>query len=564
MRKRVFLLALLFLFLLAIPVVFAEPEEESKQDEPEAEDVLDGAAKRAGLKPMGDGYYTANDLAIHFPEERLKRVEKSGYPIAYNDYYPSQYTLELVLDDAYWWELGDQAANTGHYFAHQVINALWQNLLVFNFGAINFVENAYSLDIVDSFATAIGKAVKYIAGFSSNGLGDEGLWGELGVVMIALAGAWAAYMFMVKRAATRAGAGLIWTIVVMVLAFAYFANASKVMRYVNDVSSELSSEVLTIGLDMTPDQPMTLEEEVKSLKGIEDPPREYPEEAASFVIADRLYKLLIYEPYLMLQYGKTSKDIDKARADAILKHKVGSEARAEAVKEEVEKYNNHMMTTSGTFERFSIVLLLWITHIIFGVCLLVIAGAVILFQMLFVILSLFAPFALLLALMPAWNYVAVNWFKRWIGALAMKLVVSIFLSLILAVSQVLYQTARPEEYGYAMTITLQLILVIGIIWQRKYLLNVLKAPLRGLEQSIPGEAPGSFRQGAKRVVQTVYRNKRWNDLKRATKPYFPPSPADGKGATRTGKGTYAVVDHGDGAQTLHVRLYPGQGPKTKK
>src|SRR5690606_34001579 len=163
------------------------------------------------------------------------------------------------------------------------------------------------------------------------------------------------------------------------------------------------------------------------------------------VIADRLYKLLIYEPYLMLQYGKTSKDIDKARADAILKHKVGSEARAEAVKEEVEKYNNHMMTTSGTFERFSIVLLLWITHIIFGVCLLVIAGAVILFQMLFVILSLFAPFALLLALMPAWNYVAVNWFKRWIGALAMKLVVSIFLSLILAVSQVLYQTARPEE-----------------------------------------------------------------------------------------------------------------------
>src|SRR5690606_35587246 len=140
-------------------------------------------------------------------------------------------------------------------------------------------ENAYSLDLVDSLAKQIEKVVQNISGFSSNGLGDQGLWGELGVVLISLAGAWAAYMAFVKRAATRATAGLIWTIVVIVLAFAYFANTAKVMRYVNDISSDLSSQILTIGMDLTPSQPLTLEEEVKDLKGIKDPPREYPKEA---------------------------------------------------------------------------------------------------------------------------------------------------------------------------------------------------------------------------------------------------------------------------------------------
>ena len=156
-------------------------------------------------------------------------------------------------------------------------------------------------------------------------------------------------------------------------------------------------------------------------------------------------------------------------------------------------------------------------------CVLVVSGAILVYQMVFMILSLFAPFALLLALMPAWNFVAINWFKRWIGALAMKLVVSIFLSVLLAVSQVLYEAARPEEYGYVMTIVLQLILIIGVIWQRKNLTSILKAPMQALDQSIPGEAPGSIRQGARRVVQTAYRIKRLDNFK-GKKSRFPSSP----------------------------------------
>lgn len=554
MRK--ILLALLFL-LISVPImVFAEPANEGMrtwgaEDPNQNQADLPNDPTVGNPILAGDGYLTTNDLMIRFPEERLKYVEKElGYPVAFNDYYPSQYSLEVDLG----WLQSPLS------IIHKFTNAVWQNILMFDFGVIMFVENAYSLDLVDSLAKQIEKVVQNISGFSSNGLGDQGLWGELGVVLISLAGAWAAYMFMVKRAATRATAGLIWTIVVMVLAFAYFANTAKVMRYVNDLSSDLSSQVLTIGMDLTPSQPLTLEEEVKDLKGIKDPPREYPKEAASFVIADRLYQLLIYEPYLMLQYGKTSKDIDKARADAILKHRLGSKAREQAVKKEVKENKIYMMTEEGVFERLAAVILLWITHVTFGVCVLVVSGVILVYQMVFVILSLFAPFALLLALMPAWNFVAINWFKRWIGALAMKLVVSIFLSVLLAVSQVLYEAARPEEYGYVMTIVLQLILIIGVIWQRKNLTSILKAPMQALDQSIPGEAPGSIRQGARRVVQTAYRIKRLDNFK-GKKSRFPSSPA---GSRKRRKPANQSQNQGGLSVAMRSSQSSSPSPKTTK
>ncbi|PTM52180.1 CD3337/EF1877 family mobilome membrane protein [Desmospora activa] len=498
-----------------------QEKEKEKKEEKEAEaakgepDDFVSPAMQQQLRELGDGQLTAYDYMIYFPEERLEYVEETlNYPILYNDYYPSQYSLELILDDTYWWELKDTASNTGHFFFHQWVNTLWQYLVVFNFQVISYVENAFANDIVDSLANVVGASVQEIAGFSNGSIGDSGLWGELFTFFIVLAGAWAAYMFMIKRATTKAASGLGLTILVMVLALALFSNASGVMKYPNDISSGLSQEILGIGINLVPNSEQQIyEAEQRALRGIEsEEEKEIPKEAVSFLIADRLYYLLIYEPYLLLQYGKTSSDITWSRSSAILQHKVMSEQRADAVKKEVSKDNpyddepTYMMTTAGTFERLAVVILLWTTHIILGISLLIMAGAILFYQLLFIILTLFAPIALLLALIPAWTYVAMNWFQKWVGAILMKLILSVFLTIILAISQVLYNTTPPSEYGYIWTITLQLLLVIGVLWKRKDIFNILRAPIRGIEQ-FPGEnrGAGGVIRAATRYVERGYR-----------------------------------------------------------
>lgn len=492
--------------------------------------------KESFLKiPLGEGRLTAYDYMVHFPKKRLDHVEKKlNYPIKYNDYYPSQYSLELMFGNTYWWEVPENLSNSGHFFIHQLVNTMWQFLVLFDLGVISYIESAYSSDIVDSFADTVGGAVRSVAGFSDGKIGSSGVWGELSSFMIVLAGAWAAYMLVIKRATTKAGSGLATTMVVLVLSLALFSNPSGAMRYLNDLSTGLSQEILGVGVELTPpDDPPPIDERLLQ-RGIlpENKPREIPKEAVSFKIADRLYDMMVYEPYLMLQYGKTSKDITPGQAKSILQHKVMGKNRADAVKKEVgdpEKPKNYMMTTAGTFERMAIVILLWGCHIVWGIALLVIAGAILFYQLLFILLTLFAPFALLMALVPTWTHVGINWCQKWVGAIMMKLILSLFLSLVLTLSQVLYKTTPPTEYGYIWTITLQLILIIGILWKRKDLLNIMRAPIRAVD-NFPGEASGSMRSLPRRMEYGYRRTKH------RTKQAVRTARSAGRGVKRAGRG----------------------------
>ena len=456
--------------------------------------------KKREEEGLRSGAMTPMDEMVKFPDERIKEVQEKGYFVRYAKYNPSQYSLELMLNDTHFWQLGDMASNLGHFYMHQLNDTWWQYIVVSNLNVISFVENAYSLDIVDRFADVTGKAIRGIAGFSGTKLGKDGVWGNLFLFMIVLAGAWAAYMGIVKRAATQAGTGLIWTLVVTILSFFFFANAASVMRYLNDISSGISIEIASFVDFKKYERPnMTMGEEMGELnqrlggdgrpllKGA-TPYNErvpIPKEAYSFILADRMYDIMIYEPYLMLQYGMTSKSLEErdppANPDDILKHKIFSSERQKEVEEEARNNGNHMMTTKGTFQRTQILALLTVTHTILQLCYYVISLAILFYQMLFVILGLLAPFALIMAVVPPWAHVAVNWFQKFIGAIMMKLILTIFLSLLLNISQVLYDTAPPEDFGYVWTIALQLMLVVGVIWKRKFLFDIMQAPVKSVQ-----------------------------------------------------------------------------------
>lgn len=411
-----------------------------------------------------EGFSLISDLLTIFPEEKVKQARAKGYEVKFAKYKPSQYNLELHVEEKSLLDFDEKISDGAYILINEINNFIWQALLAWNFTVILIVENAFSLDVVDEFADAVEKAVQELAGFSGSGIGDSGLFGNFMTMMIIIAGAWIAYQGMIKKKTTDAISGMLTSLLILMLGLVFFANAGGVMKYLNDISSGLSQEVMGVGVEFQ-----------SELNG-EDV--SYPSDISSLVVADKLYNMMVYEPYIMLQYAKTSSDpeITPERVAKILNEKPGSAARLKAVQDE-KNASNPMVTNAGIFQRLTLILLLCVSHFILGLLFFIIAGAMIVYQFLFVLISLFAPFAFLIALNPAWSSVAVNWFKKLIGYQLIKLIVGVFFSMLLTISQFLYTMSPPDKVGYVWTIAMQLILVVGVIWKRDELFSIMKAPM---------------------------------------------------------------------------------------
>jgi hypothetical protein len=294
-------------------------------------------------------------------------------------------------------------------------------------------------------------------------------------LMIIIAGAWIAYKGLIKKNTTEALTGMLTSVAVLILGIAFFANAGSVMKYLNEISSGLSQELMGVGIEFQED--------------LDEDEMNYPAEVSSLVISDKLYNMMVYEPYIMLQYAKTSNDseLTQGRIEKILAFKPGSTAREQAVEYEAKEMNNPMVKKDGVFQRLTLLILLCVSHFILGLLFFIIAGAMIVYQFLFVLIALFAPFAFLIALNPSWSSVAVSWFKKFVGYQLIKLIIGVFFSMLLTISQFLYQMSPPERVGYIWTIAMQLILVIGVIWKREELFSIMKAPMGKIDDSLKGQ-----------------------------------------------------------------------------
>ena len=422
-----------------------------------------------------DGYSLITDLLTIFPEEQIEKAKARGYDVQFAKYQPSQYNLEIYTEDTSMFEWDTKISNQAYILLNEINNFIWQALLSWNFTVILIVENAFSLDVVDQFADAVEEAVQQLAGFTGAGYGNTGLMGNFMTLMIIIAGAWIAYKGLIKKNTTDALTGMVTSVVVLILGIAFFANAGSVMKYFNEISSGLSQELMGVGIEF---QEELEEEEIN-----------YPADVSSLVISDKLYNMMVYEPYIMLQYAKTSHDseLSQGRIEKILAFKPGSTAREQAVEQEAKEMKNPMVMTDGVFQRLTLLILLCVSHFILGLLFFIIAGAMIVYQFLFVLIALFAPFAFLIALNPSWSGVAVNWFKKFVGYQLIKLIVGVFFSMLLTISQFLYEMSPPEQVGYIWTIAMQLILVIGVIWKREELFSIMKAPMGKIDDSFKGQ-----------------------------------------------------------------------------
>lgn len=407
--------------------------------------------------------------------------------LQYNEYPQNHYKLDTWVDtDGDWlpWNWADGAGKQIYIALMEIVNSIWNvNVLLANF-TMKIVQESFELDFVSNVSDEIGMAIQNIAGFGPIGFMESGLWPLLITFVIGLVGAWATYVGMVKRESSRAWSGLLSSIIIFVFALGFFSNASTILKGINDWSSNLQSNILAISASIV------------------NPGSSYSKEEGIATVRNQMFDLMIKKPYLLMQYGTT--DVEESRVNDLLSVDpfLGAEDRNKKVEVEVTQKENTMMSIDGVSQRSGFVPLLFIANTIIGVFLLMVSGSIILYQMIFLALVLFAPVPLLMALIPKWQQSAIDWAMKVLHAQLMKIAIALLLTILFGISAILYRATESGDLGYLGMMLLQIICFVGIWAKRKELFNLVSTVVGNVESST-GATLQSYKQKYSQVKNTI-------------------------------------------------------------
>lgn len=304
----------------------------------------------------------------------------------YDKFPYGNYMLDYYVDtsgDWLPWNWGEGIAKNVSQILYTIANLLWWVVVMVSYFIGWLVQKAYDVDFISDSVNMISRNIQKISGVSRSGLNNSGLLSKFILLLIIAVGAYFLYLILVKRSMARGVGTLAAFIVTLVMGMGIIAYAPSYVGMVNDFQKGLNKEVLTISNSLTVDD-----------SGGDD---------STVNIRDSLFNIMIYNPYLLLQYGTTDvSEIGEERINSLLELSPSTEGegREEVVKNEVMEQDNENMSLSMIFNRLGMVLVLFIVNAVIIFCVGAFAAMMILSQILFVLYFTFLPIPFILSLFP--------------------------------------------------------------------------------------------------------------------------------------------------------------------
>ena len=365
----------------------------------------------------------------------------------FNKYPLGNYTLDFYYDagSAFLpWNWGDNAVKVLGTALNIITNVVLgiSNLMCYFVGYI--VEQAFSLDFITDILNKIKPMIQNVIGFNENGLMSNGILPGFIMLLILVLGCYLIFVGLLKREVTKAVSSIMTFIVVMFGIVSYSLFADKYLIKLNDFSKEVSTSMLTIGSNIV------------STEG-------KPVDNATVVsgIRERLFQIQIQKPYLLLQYGTSSmeeiNESDPNRVSSILNYNSDAKEREEAVKKEVQNGNSNM-SISGLASRLGNVILIFFLNVIFSIVILLFAGAMLYYQLLFLFYAIVLPLNFLVGLVPAFSNSGVKGITNLLGSVFKRQGLCLITSLIFTISNFIYDVTDENKYGFLFVFCIQLLL----------------------------------------------------------------------------------------------------------
>lgn len=397
------------------------------------------------------------------PQDTDQKTE-GNVTLEYNEYKLSRYGMDTQLkesesSDLLPWGWDDGVKKQMDQSLSILNSTIWGINKIFADIVGILVSESYNYDVIADFSTQIGKTIQEIAGFGPGGFTANGIWPYLVAFMICITAIWAAYVGIVKRATSHALGGFLKSVLIMAVSFGFFTNAGGLLNTINEGVSEIQNDILSISISATT-------------------PGNFNENEGIATMRNQIFNLMVKYPWLLMEFGTVDENsIGEERIDALLSNNAFSQERLDAVTAEVEEHENENMKPESQTDRFIILLLTLLMNAIMGVIILLLSGSLILYQILVLVFSIFAPFALLIGLIPAFSNTAKNVLTKLGHAFYMKIAIAFLMTLYFSISSMVYNTMNPQE-GYVLLFIIQIICTVAVWVKRNDILNVITTPFR--------------------------------------------------------------------------------------
>lgn len=385
---------------------------------------------------------------------------------AYSRYGLDNYQLDFYVDTGWdWlpWNWTDGIGKNVMYGLYVITNFIWRISLYLSNLTGYAVAEAFKLDFITKMAGTVGKNIQTLAGITSGGISSDGFYGGALLLLILIVGVYVIYHGLIKRETAKAMQAVLNFVLIFVISALFISSAPSLVKKVNSFSTDISSAALSLGTKITmPDS------NVKGKDSVD-------------LIRDNLFAIQVRQPWLLLQYGSTNvKKLGKDRVkdlEATSPNKNNGEDREKVVKKEIEEKKNNNLTISQVGNRFGTVVVLFFFNLGVSFFVLSFTGLMLLYQVLFIIYSMFLLFSCLIAMVPGQNTVLQKGVEKVFNAILIRSGITLVVVVAFSISTMFYNLS--SDYPFFMTMFLQIVTFVGIYVKLPDILGMFRVQADG-------------------------------------------------------------------------------------
>lgn len=357
-------------------------------------------------------------------------------------------------------------------------NMMMTNLMI---GILNF---GFQTEIVNSLADAMEDMVQNMAGVTEGRIGT-GLYGTLIGFAVVATGLAVIFQLLVRRATLGSMQTIVQSVIAIGLALTLFANFGPLIKGMNEISTQISAAMLTGSTNVLSSDKRTSEE----LR--ED-------------VSANLWDSFIGRPYMIMQYGTDNiEDIGEDRVNDLLAMPEGEERQEYVEKTEIADLGNENMTYKNVQDRAAFTLVYSIVNMVVSIPIFILAIALLVFQVWFLMMAFLSPFFLIQAAFPGQFGVLKRYAVELAYPLVCKIIVTIATFFIFSFGFIIYSMPEMFEVAgipkYFISATFYLVLFLVLFFMRKRIASImgagnrgpfeaLRTDIQGLKQSMDGAA----------------------------------------------------------------------------
>ncbi|MFC5591693.1 CD3337/EF1877 family mobilome membrane protein [Sporosarcina soli] len=398
-----------------------------------------------------------------------------------------------------WADVKENVGNKLSEMVNLVNNIVLDINMFLTYTMLVMYDLAYTADFTEKIIIELESLMSNITGISGGTFSiGNGLFGNLVKLIAVLAGVYALYIFIVKRAFFESFSSVFQTIIAFTIAILMFANYTALLTGANKITTDLSGFVVSLPSHSS-----------GSESHIEDP---------RMKMKDSIWGMFVDRPYLYMQYGTHDVEVlgdgDRERGvrrvKNILKEPIGESRLTKVIEEEASQitYDNNMMKYSAVNSRLAFSYFYMMINGIVSFPIYLLSLCLILFQFWFMVIAALAPFALLIAAIPGQFNVMKRYFIELGIPLALKIFVSFIALIVFVISDIIYAGdfksitgGSNPFYSFVGAATFNLLLFGTIFILRKRIKDIFSSGSNAIREL--RESSGTFNAPFKKGMQNV-------------------------------------------------------------